>query len=645
MTEERRKRGRVKLTLPLCGMWLVAIILSVTSIGSYLNRNLFLHPLNKIRSAAGLTPALDPRIKLVLLDDSSYLKLGRAPTFGEWRHIAATLHALGVKRVILHGFHSLKSEVGYLPALATLPKGFFAVAVASAEAKNVRATPVDKYDAHLMQPMPEGLTLLPTDTAESLLGPSAEIQPEIDAIGDIYLMADDQMRVGIQTAHGKFIPNLGLLAAPELRLPHTDDGRIYLDFVDRASVFAAAVNASAFFTKDTGELKEPSQALKDKLVGAEVVVLIPDATSGTRQVDSPVGLVPSFVSTVSLMSAVLADHYKVPPIPMFLAICLTALASWFLLLIVPPRATLWALAAVPVLQIPVSAVLYHVKGWVLPSAECFLVGMTGFALVAVYRVFNTLAEKVRLSRDLELGRTVQALILPDENKGRIGAYEYEVRQQPLGLMSGDWLQIYRKPGTIEGVIAIGDVVGKGPSAALNTAAIACMWHAFCARWDKEEIDVTEFIATLDAAIRATFKGQQNTTLSLAHVAEERVTLFSYGAPNWMKVAGRKAADVLLQPMNPLGGMSSSVWQEPAPFELGMKDVLVAYSDGVLDGSRDRHQFVKAIRLEAGTGPLPDGRVLELLQKVSAEGREKRLPDDATILVLKRAASSRLEKAA
>jgi hypothetical protein len=282
----------------------------------------------------------------------------------------------------------------------------------------------------------------------------------------------------------------------------------------------------------------------------------------------------------------------------------------------------------------------------LPENQYLAVIELAFIIIAltVKRVFNGAYCEVaylrlvaahraaQLGREIELGSAVQTLLLPRVRQVRLGGWEMAVIFRPHGKMSGDWFQFAATPGG--GVAMIGDVVGKGPSAALNTAAIAAIWKHHLTAEAADGVDTSAFGLALNRAIFDVFDGSQFTTLSMARLGEQAAELVACGAPSWLLVRGGGVERVRTARCNPLGmqrGLSALPLTR-CTVEAG--DVLIAFTDGVADGTGLARRFqAAAARIERW-----DGDMEALVAAIGAldfrNGRE--LPDDYTMLVLRKA---------
>jgi hypothetical protein len=239
------------------------------------------------------------------------------------------------------------------------------------------------------------------------------------------------------------------------------------------------------------------------------------------------------------------------------------------------------------------------------------------------------ARRAELARELALGQAVQALLLPEAREGRLGAYRYRFRFAPYGPMSGDWFQLVAPRPEAGGVLFVGDVVGKGASAALVTAAIAAELARLGAAADPSPAAVQAWLAELGRVIGALFRGAQATTISVAVVRGEALWLAQIAAPRWVHFH----ADGDVEPLTfgggaPLG-LGAATPAAPTAFALPERHVLAAFTDGVPGA----HQPRARLRDARGDG----ASLVERIDAAFTAGPADPRDDDATVLLLERAA--------
>jgi hypothetical protein len=243
-----------------------------------------------------------------------------------------------------------------------------------------------------------------------------------------------------------------------------------------------------------------------------------------------------------------------------------------------------------------------------------------------------------VARELDLGREVQNLLHPPSEEGVFGRWRYRFRYQPYGLMAGDWVQAYfPEPSGQVAMLAIGDVVGKGTSAALITSAIAGIWLRHKHRWQSEGLSadkaaLDDLIHDLDQTIRELFQERQYSTLALALLAEDQAIVTSIATSPWMSIGIEKPKLVGKSFCDPLGvgkvREGRIVLDHVRP---SAGDLLIACTDGVMEGRVPQSRFMAQMdRLKQASTTLP----LDVVEKALFDtGRDTVLADDKTLIIL------------
>lgn len=671
LVRDLRRAAFVRLTtFPALAITLLVALgggLASPEIGEHINRILFYDPYMIARSRLGASPPVSPKLALVVLDDRSLTYLQRAPTFAEWRAVTRVLGRYGVRTALLLEPPYLSSELGTDEGAADGP-ALFAAAVASPRALTARVISAGDVPRRLL------LAFGPPAPRKPgfLLTPAPAIFAALSGLGEQAPPDGHRVTSAQRLGDGSILPALPLRAATQLAwregrlfdgatpVPTSHDGSIYVDYPDLRDVLARAISVMSFFDGNArGVSGVVSERVAAQLEGVEVALLVPNGYSGARFVDAPDRKVPSYVATAALASGVLRGAYVWKPVPIaWVAVAFTLLmltlalraptrvcvGTALLLAVGTAVAGVWALAS---------------RGWVLPVAPVVLLSAVAALLRAGRHLISTMRDRMRLERDLELGKAVQSMLLPEQQTGRIGRWEYRITSRPYGPMSGDWFQIAVTPPDAPSpaaLLAIGDVVGKGPSAALLTAAIAAFWNEHCEAWLKDGLDVDQFCTRLDALIHRTFRGVQNTTLSLAVLSDEGVLLLCIGAPRWVALAADTgvAEDLRTAPANPLGMGGNDRKYPCLRLTADSVGVLMAFTDGVLDGhgprARLRRSLAEVARVgramaedsgrdqsavSASTGTVDELARLDALLR--GAGADEVQPDDATTLVIRRVA--------
>lgn len=254
--------------------------------------------------------------------------------------------------------------------------------------------------------------------------------------------------------------------------------------------------------------------------------------------------------------------------------------------------------------------------------------LTGLAIVELGK---SLLAKVLVENELkavnerlELGRTVQSMLLPQSMEGTIGRFSYRYYYDPAEKMSGDWLNIWREGDRNH--LFLGDVVGKGPQAALAVSAIASVIND--SKYHK--LSITETIERINSQLIDLFhKNITSTFSSVTFHADGSVELHNAAALGWFALKGNKIQHLPLRSM-PLGvSKGVPVATVRKTFEPGT--TLFAFTDGVLEGSRAMKNLFTKIRAMPEDAELTYEELHDLLLNL---GKEHVLVDDKSMVIVK-----------
>ena len=641
-------------TLLAATLLLANIALSLSPLGNYLEEKLFLFPAFKVRSWAGIAPTLDPTVRLVLADDRTLKSLGSAPTFEQWERIANLLFDEGYTHVLIQEPQNLDSQIG-APIMRQPDHGILAVAtVDTLGAKSSRSYPAEELeDRFFVKGSERDHAASPGMPISHLIGPSERTLPMIDRLG--LNNVDDENTVPIfgARADGRVIPHVALslldnlrwdgqwLANGIFRLPAPVDGRFHVDWVPIRSILDKSVPAISFFDKGEKPEVQPvlSPALKEKLFGGRIAILVPAAFSGSRYLFSPIeGTVPAYLALVSMVNGAMHDSYIWRPVRHGLFLLFASLFTFLAITFLPVKRAVVTGVMIALLGPVVGWFLFHEEGWYLPFGQLAIVATMLVLQRGGHHYFITHLERTRLQTSLELGSTVQNLLLPRLRAGRCGRWEYSIGFHPYGSMAGDWYQVLNWRDEIS-LIAIGDVVGKGPSAALITATIAGIWHQCTSHWEKaEDFSVETLLKTMNDTIYRTFGGEQYTTISIALLLPDRLVVTACSAPPWWRwLPGSQADRFISTGNNPIGLNKQASGNKTIMHTPTAAEVFVAYSDGVLEKNSAQKRF-RTLLSEFGDGeargdgaPYPLQQIEDFIRLADKQTSQ---PDDVTVLVIR-----------
>ncbi|ODS51942.1 MAG: hypothetical protein ABS36_19455 [Acidobacteria bacterium SCN 69-37] len=240
-------------------------------------------------------------------------------------------------------------------------------------------------------------------------------------------------------------------------------------------------------------------------------------------------------------------------------------------------------------------------------------------------------EKTRVDRELALASVVQQTLMARTSSSG-SFFEIVGASLPCRAIGGDFLE-YRGLSSGAFGLAIGDVSGKGPAAAL----VAAMLQGMFAMVDEIPAAPGAMVARLNRALCRRGIAPRYATFFYGILEPDgRFTYSSAGHPPPLVVRGDRVE--LLTTGGPILGVFESAAYPSDSLVLAPGDVIVYYSDGVTDAETFEGEdfgmarLVEAVRRQHGARPRAcvDG----LLATVRAFVGTASSVDDATIAVLR-----------
>lgn len=239
------------------------------------------------------------------------------------------------------------------------------------------------------------------------------------------------------------------------------------------------------------------------------------------------------------------------------------------------------------------------------------------------------ADRAKLHEELSTARAVQERLLP-ERTGRIGAYEWELFNQPGTLVAGDVATILLHEGG--GHVLLGDVAGKGAAAGM---VMACLQAHFSA--------LVGSGAPLAEAVGGTSEylcrhGSRHATAVAFAIEDDRITALDAGHGLIVRCSVDKAELVVCDGGPPIAMLTGVPYSEEG-LVLSPGDTLVVFTDGMneqptADGSLlGLERILQRLRERGPADPV--GTLRELLAEHIGSGSPD---DDVSILRLRRAAA-------
>jgi sigma-B regulation protein RsbU (phosphoserine phosphatase) len=262
------------------------------------------------------------------------------------------------------------------------------------------------------------------------------------------------------------------------------------------------------------------------------------------------------------------------------------------------------------------------------------------------RLIVVAKEKERLQSELEIAREVQFLLFP---KNLLGLKSLRLTGvcNPARVVSGDYYDFMRFDSSV--AFAIGDVAGKGISAALLMASIqSTMRMQLTAEVPSmagnggppHHLSTATMVSRLNKLLYANTSPEKYATFYFALYDETTHTLTYTNAGHLQPILLRQGVPELLEVTGTVVGAFPFSLYEERNIQLASGDVLVAYTDGMIEPENEYGEMFGEQRLTDLLSKNVDrdspeiiARTMEAVLQWSGDAAE--LSDDMTMLVARR----------
>lgn len=236
-------------------------------------------------------------------------------------------------------------------------------------------------------------------------------------------------------------------------------------------------------------------------------------------------------------------------------------------------------------------------------------------------------KQVQLAKELARAAIVQSELLPVEQPPLAG-FEIGARCLPASAVGGDFYDWQQLPtGTLS--LTVGDVMGKGMSAALLMATVRAVIRAMVLHHGPASaVQHTAIALDGDLARSGSFVTLFHAQLNAA-TSELRYVDAGHGQVFLRRAHG--AIESLLPWGLPLGVMSNEEYQEGSVI-LEPGDLLVIYSDGLTEARPDLFRDHETLAAQIWADEPAAATAQRLVELATAAGP---LPDDLTVVVVRR----------
>ena len=262
------------------------------------------------------------------------------------------------------------------------------------------------------------------------------------------------------------------------------------------------------------------------------------------------------------------------------------------------------------------------------------------------RLIVVAKEKERLESELEIAREVQFLLFPKNLPG-LKTLTLTGVCNPARVVSGDYYDFMRFDSSV--AFAIGDVAGKGISAALLMASIqSTMRMQLTADVPSiagnggapHPLSTALMVSRLNKLLYANTSPEKYATFYFALYNETSHTLTYTNAGHLQPILLRKGVPELLEVTGTVVGAFPFSLYEERNIQLSSGDVLVAYTDGMIEPENEYGEMFGEQRLTDLLAKNVDRDSLEIIARTMEavlqwSGDAAELSDDMTMLVARR----------
>ena len=209
-------------------------------------------------------------------------------------------------------------------------------------------------------------------------------------------------------------------------------------------------------------------------------------------------------------------------------------------------------------------------------------------------------EKEKLESELEIARQVQAQLFPKEVP-RLKTLELAGVCNPARIVSGDYYDFI--PIESRGAaVVVGDISGKGISAALLMASVQASVHAQLARGTDENVSTATLVTRLNRQLYANTPPEKYATFYCAVYDDTKNCLTYTNAGHLAPILIRNGEATRLESNGTVVGIFPEYPFEQVDVTLQTGDLLAAFTDGITESENVREE------------QFGEERLIELLQR-------------------------------
>jgi len=249
-------------------------------------------------------------------------------------------------------------------------------------------------------------------------------------------------------------------------------------------------------------------------------------------------------------------------------------------------------------------------------------------------------EKERLQTEVAIAREVQAQLFPRELPD-VASIELTAVCNAARSVSGDYYD-FRQLGTHRVAMAMGDVAGKGISAALLMATLASSLRTQLGHWlesDCESLSTSGLVSKLNKHLYAHTSPEKYATFCLGIYNHEISTLTYTNAGHLPPILIRNGEASLFDVNGMVVGAFPFAQYEESQLKLEANDVIVFYTDGITEPENEYGEMFGEERLlelvTRHAGCTNSEIIQHIVDAVHLWTYDKDSMDDMTLLVARR----------
>jgi serine phosphatase RsbU (regulator of sigma subunit)/CHASE2 domain-containing sensor protein len=639
----------------LIGSWLAILVVAANlGVSQYLEDHIANRIEFRVRSLVKLEPPLDPRIKILAIDDVTAAMMGqvRLPP----KKLADLLTAIDARKpavILIDAMFSQRQEVSgddvaAFRKLANLNAPVVVGALVSSHQINFRR----EMNKSAFMPAWKQITAVPskirTQLGAKIYGPDGAFGEVFRRVGHFMESSNRSFEPAIKVDKSTVIPHLSLYAAKDLRITdagilvnrHTlaldRNGSLPVDYLSSDKIVGRVRSLSQFFAGNTAYL--------ESIAPGDIVMILTQYSSGQTQfLDSPFGLIPaSWALTASVNSVVRGVWLQFAGYLNFLLFALALLGFVIGWRAPTSRFFLWLLfvtLSVVAFAIVMFIWFHTMVPWVVP-----VIGFTGSAFLsfAAQRQIES-TRRIYLESERQTAAVLQRDFLPPADKEH-PLFDLAAGYHAAETIGGDWYSY----GVIEDrwlYLHLGDVTGHGAASAMLASfakGATDMLHEEHRSKYQRPAPLGLVHDCLNRIIQSGASEQLYMTLVSLTIdlhSGEYVYLNSGHEPALLLGSG-KVTPLTLHGPSVLGHSLESQDVASKSMSLGDKKTIILYSDGLLDAScpPGKKASLRLLRrLLYGVDTLDAASVRKLLEMRSglhsSRPTNRKLNDDVTFLVV------------